>query len=86
MVGCGWVTEAGLLLDIFGAIILTSGLLIGQEKALELGVAVYADETDEGNLKLPQVRDRLAQAFRAKMGLALLVLGFVGQAVGSWPT
>jgi hypothetical protein len=81
----GWVDEAGLLLDIIGATILASGLLIGRTKALELGVGMWGYPTDEENFQLPQVQDRLNQSRRAKIGLALLVLGFVGQAIGNWP-
>jgi hypothetical protein len=81
-----WIGEAGLALDIIGALILASGLLIGTKRALELGVTSrLAGTTDEENLQLPQVRDRLKQSRRAKVGVALLVLGFLGQAIGNWP-
>jgi hypothetical protein len=81
-----WIEETGLLLDIIGALILASGLVIGKKRALELGLARYAGDTDEENLKLPQVADRLQQSRRAKVAVVFLVLGFLGQAVGNWPT
>lgn len=80
-----WIEEAGLALDIVGALVLASGLLIGKQRALELGVGRWAGSTDEENLGLPQVRDRLEQSRRAKIGVVLLVLGFLGQAIGNWP-
>jgi len=49
-----WIVEAGLAVDIVGALILASALVAGKRRALEVGAAI-------------------------------LVLGFVVQAVGSWP-
>jgi hypothetical protein len=80
-----WVGEVGLLLDIVGAVILTKGLLIDKQRALELGLARLASESDEENLRLPQVRDRLTQSRNAAIGLVFLVCGFIGQAIGNWP-
>ena len=57
-----WAEEVGLVLDIVGALILASGLIIGRERALELGVPRYASDNEEENLRLPQVRDRLIQS------------------------
>ena len=80
-----WVEEAGLALDIIGALILVSGLMISKQRALELGVGRLSGVTDEENLELPQVRDRLIQSRNAKIGALFLVLGFLGQAIGNWP-
>jgi hypothetical protein len=80
-----WVGEVGLVLDIAGATILSWGLMIGRKQALELGVGRWAFDNDEENLELPAVQDRLAQSRNAKRGLVLLILGFLGQAIGNWP-
>lgn len=80
-----WLSVAGLILDIAGTIVLVSVLFVTKAKALELGVSRYASVTPEENLKLPQVRDRLTQSCWAKIGLGLLLLGFVLQLIGTWP-
>lgn len=81
-----WIEEVGLALDIIGALILASGLIIGAQRAIELGVTRLAGDTDEENLKLPGVREMLEQSRRAKIGVFFHVLGFVGQAIGNWPS
>jgi hypothetical protein len=58
---------------------------ISEDAALELGESYYSGETREENLRLPPVRDRLKQSRNAKIGLALLILGFFGQLIGAWP-
>ena len=75
----------GLALDALGAVVLTYGLVITKKDALKLGVTRWAGQTDEENLKLPQVQDRLRQSRNAVIGMVLLVLGFIFQIVGSWP-
>jgi hypothetical protein len=80
-----WLTTAGLFLDIVGATVLSAGLIISKAEALKLGVPPLASEDESENLQLPQVRDRLVQSRNAKWGLALLVLGFLLQLIGSWP-
>lgn len=49
-----WVEEAGLILDIVGAVVLASGLIISRQRAIELGVSLYAGERGDENLGLPQ--------------------------------
>jgi hypothetical protein len=83
MEGWVWFTLAGLVSDIVGAAILVSGLLITEEKAIELTATRLASDTREGNLRHPQAQDRLTQATRARWGLAFLIVGFLLQAVGS---
>lgn len=75
----------GLALDALGAVFLTYGLVITKKEALKLGVTRWAGQTDEENLKLPQVQDRLRQSRNAVIGMVLLVLGFIFQIYGSWP-
>lgn len=84
--GVGWVNVAGLAFDIVGATVLSFGLFLSKAEAIELGLgAGLAGETDEENLRLPAVQDRLRQSRNAKIGLALLVLGFGLQIVAAWP-
>lgn len=80
-----WFSVVGLLFDIAGAIALACGLIISRSDAIELGVSRYSGSTDEENLELTQVQDRLKQSRNAKIGLVLLILGFSLQLVGSWP-
>ncbi|HZQ81734.1 MAG TPA: hypothetical protein VFB25_07150 [Gaiellaceae bacterium] len=81
-----WADEVGLLLDVIGALTLVSGLMIDRTRALELGLARLSGETDEENLKLPQVRARLIESRNSKIRAVFLVPGFIGQAVGNWPS
>ena len=80
-----WLTVVGLVLDVLGVCWLAKDLFISKEKAIELGGSRYSGGTPEKNLELPQVRDRLLQSKNAKIGLFLLILGFVLQLCGSWP-
>lgn len=80
-----WLSVIGLFCDIIGAFVLASGLLISKKEALELGMSYWVGDTDEENLQLPPVRDRLRQARNAKIGVALLTFGFALQIIGNWP-
>jgi hypothetical protein len=79
----GWWTLAGLVADIVGAAVLATGLFISKERAIELGVSRVAGDTDDENLRLPAVKDRLNQSGRAVIGLSVLALGFALQAIGA---
>lgn len=72
----------GLIFDITGAIFLAYGLIISKREAMNLGLSKFGGETDEQNLKLPQVQDRIKQSRNAIFGLIFLVLGFSFQ-IGS---
>ncbi len=85
MIDYRWFTVAGLVSDILGASIIAIGVITSKKGAVESGVGRFAGSTPEENLRLPAVVDRLRQSTLAKWGLALLVLGFVLQLVGSWP-
>jgi hypothetical protein len=76
---CAWLTVRGLFVDIAGATDLSYGLIIRKKRALELGVPAFAYSTEEENLQLPQVKDRLKQSRNAAIGLAPLVAGFALQ-------
>jgi hypothetical protein len=73
------------VLDIAGAVILSYGLIISRADALRLGVGRWAGDTDEENVTLPQVQDRLKQSRNARIGLVLLSAGFLLQFIGNWP-
>ena len=80
-----WLNVIGLFLDIAGACFLTWGLIISKKKAIELGITRFCGDTDEENLKLPVVVDRLRQSRNAIIGLVLLIVGFLLQIIGNWP-
>ena len=79
-----WLTEVGLACDFFGAALIAYDLIIPKKKAVELGVSRVAGDTDEENLKLPQVKDRLKQSRNAKIAMLLLTVGFMLQFIGNW--
>ena len=72
----------GLIFSVLGSLSLARGLFISRKEALELGVSRWASETDEENLKLPQVQDRLKQRKWGIIGAIFLFIGFVLQALG----
>ena len=79
-----WINTIGLVGDIIGVSLLSWGLFTSKEKALQLGLARYTSDTDEKNLKLPAVADRLKQSRFAKFGLPILVAGFLCQIAATW--
>lgn len=79
-----WINTIGLVGDIIGVSLLSWGLFTSKKKAIKLGVMRLAGDTDEENLKLPAVADRLKQSFFAKVGLPILVTGFLCQIVATW--
>lgn len=72
----------GLILGLLGSLSLVRGLFISRRKALELGLPRWAGATDEENLKLPQVQDRLKQKKWGIIGAILLFTGFTLQLLG----
>ncbi len=80
-----WLVIIGLCFELLGAIFLAYGLILSKKKAIELGLSYWADDTEEGDLKLPQVQDRLKQSRNAIIGIILLGVGFILQIIGSWP-
>jgi hypothetical protein len=79
----GWWTLARLVADIVGTIVVVSAVLTSKERAIEAGVPRLGGVTDEQNLELPAVSDRLNQSRRAAIGVSLLVAGFGLQAIGA---
>ncbi len=76
----GYLNIIGLTLSFLGSIAFAKGLFISQKEALRLGVSRWGG-TDEENLKLPQVQDRLAQRKWGVIGGVLLLIGFVLQLI-----
>jgi hypothetical protein len=79
-----YLNMVGLGLDFLGAFVLTLNLIISEKEAIRLELPRWAWRTDEENLKLPQVQDRLKQSRHAVIGMGLLVLGFLFQLAASW--
>lgn len=80
-----WLDILGLVFAMTGAIVLAAGLIISREQALRVGVSRLSEDTDELNVNLPQVRNKLRESRFALIGLMLLVFGFVLQIAGNWP-
>jgi hypothetical protein len=80
-----WVNVAGLFCDIVGAAFLSYGLFITKRRAIALGVSRLSGDTDDENLRLPAVADRLRQSHNAMIGLPFLIVGFALQLAASWP-
>lgn len=80
-----WFSVIGLIFDLIGASVLAWGLIISKKEAIKLGTSRYGGKSDEENLKIPAVKDRIIQSRNAKIGLAFLVIGFLLQIVGNWP-
>lgn len=79
-----WINTVGLVADIIGVSLLAWGLFTSKEKAIKLGVSRVSGDTDEENLKLPAVVDRLKQSRFAMFGLPILAAGFACQIVATW--
>ena len=79
-----WINTIGLVADIIGVSLLSWGLFASKKTAIELGAARWAGETDDENLTLPAVADRLKQSRFAMFGLPILVAGFACQILATW--
>lgn len=75
----------GLLSALAGAITLAYGLIISRKRALEVGLPRLAADSDEQNLCLPHVRDRLRESRFALIGIIAMIVGFLLQIIGNWP-
>lgn len=64
-----WLNIVGLVFGIVGSTMLSYGLFINKKDAIELGVSRFCGDSEEENLKLPQIQDRLKQSRNAKWGL-----------------
>ncbi len=73
-----WLTVIGLLFDIFGVTVFAWDLFISKDEAHKRSLAL----TWSSDLN-PMGKALIAQSRKAKLGLVLLVFGFVLQLVGS---
>lgn len=90
-----WGSVLGLGLDIIGACLVYFGIRIGIEKASALEEVelprlmgdLGSPENLERNRQLSFARagERVRASRSAAVGLACFVLGFMLQAIGSWP-
>ncbi len=76
-----YLNISSLVLSFLGSLAFAKGLFISQKEALRLGVSRLSGSTDEENLKLPQVQDRLIQRKWGVIGAILLIIGFVLQLI-----
>lgn len=80
-----WLDIIGLVVALAGAITLACGLIISRKQALKAGIPRMAEDTDDKNICLPQVRDEIRESRFALVGLVLLTTGFLLQIIGNWP-
>ena len=75
----------GLLFCAAGASLLAYGLIVPDRRALEIGLPRMAAASDEQNVHLPHVRDRMRESRLASIGIVLMTVGFLLQVIGNWP-
>lgn len=80
-----WFNFLGLIFALAGAITLACGLIIPRKRALKVGVTRMVEESDEQNLCLPSVRDRMRESRFALVGIIIMTVGFLLQIIGNWP-
>jgi hypothetical protein len=80
-----WLVVIGLAFDILGAAALAIPVFISPQDASLLGLATVGADTEEERLEQAPVRHLINQSRWAKIGLGLLALGFLLQAIGQWP-
>ena len=81
------VSTIGLLFDIVGAGVLAWSLFVSKKEAIRLGGTYWMpgnDADDDEFFKVPLISHFLVQSKRAKIGLGLLVPGFILQILGAW--
>lgn len=81
-----WLVVIGLVFDIMGAAALAIPVFISRKDAIQLGLATLAGDTEEEQIEQAPVRHLINQSRWGKMGLGLLALGFLLQAIGQWPS
>lgn len=78
-----WLNLLGLILSLAGAISLAWGLILSRRQALKIGVSRFAEESDEKNDCLPQVRNVLRESRFALIGVILFAAGFLLQIIAA---
>lgn len=79
-----FLNDIGASLTFLGSLCFCRGLFISKKDAIKLGVSRWSGETEEENLKLPQVQDRLQQRRWGIAGAVLVALGFFFQIFGQF--
>lgn len=74
----------GLILNISGAGLMAWDLILTKAEAIELAAFYQPGEADHERRRLLDVQAVLGKSRNAQIGLALFVLGFFGQLVGTW--
>jgi hypothetical protein len=74
---------SGLILNILGVCLLTRDLILTKAEATELAAFYQPSEERHEARRLLEVQSALSQSRNAQIGLALMILGFVGQLVGT---
>lgn len=74
----------GLISNVAGSGLLTWDLILTKAEAIELAAFYRPDEANHERRRLLDVQAVLDKSRNAQLGLALLVLGFLGQIVGTW--
>ena len=75
------ITLAGLALTLIGAGVTAKSVVLREDDAIDIGLARYAGETREENLKLPAVQNLLNASRGAQRGLWIVVIGIALQAL-----
>jgi len=65
-------------------IVLACALIISRKQALRVGVSRMAEDTDDVNVNLPLVRNKLRESRFALIGVILLIVGFLLQIAANW--
>ena len=73
----------GLIMNILGVGLLTRDLILTKAEATELAAFYQPDEEKHERRRLLEVQSALSQSRNAQIGLALMILGFAGQLVGT---
>ena len=75
----------GLVLDIIGAVILTSTTIMSKKEAVKRAGSYYAyEEGDKRAYKSPPVAGFIRDSRCATLGLVFLIVGFAVQIWGLW--
>lgn len=74
---------AGLASNMVGAGLLAWDLILTKAEAIELAAFYQPGEAGHGKRRLLHAQAALARSRNAQIGLALMVLGFLGQLVGA---
>ena len=69
------LTGLGLAITLAGAWITARAVILKETNAIKIGVARWAGETDEENLKMPIVQNLLASSRGARRGLLFIAFG-----------